>query len=216
MDKVLQCAALAPLIDRVGQQSVKLATRSYLDEIRSNIARADDRTVKSLESENLFYEICLAVEVRVNDEFASSLIPVLNLTGTVVHTNLGRARLPPNAVEAMAVAATEATNLEFDLDSGKRGDRDVHIEQILCDLTGAEAATVVNNNAAAVLLVLNTLALDKEVLISRGELVEIGGAFRIPDVMKSRSEEHTSELQSRRNLVCRLLLEKKNNRKTHV
>ena len=187
VDRVLQCAALAPLIARVGQQSVKLATRSYLDEIRSNIARADDRVVKSLESENLFFEICLAVEVRVNDEFASSLIPVFNLTGTVVHTNLGRARLPVNAVEAMTAVAMEASNLEFDLITGKRGDRDVHLEQILCDLTGAEAATVVNNNAAAVLLVLNTLALDKEVLISRGELVEIGGAFRIPDVMQSAS-----------------------------
>ena len=187
VDRVLQCSALAPLVARVGQQSVKLATRSYLDKIRSNIARADDRTLKSLGSENLFYEICLAIEVRVNNEFASSLIPVFNLTGTVVHTNLGRARLPANAVEAMGVAATEATNLEFDLNSGKRGDRDVHLEQILCDLSGAEAATVVNNNAAAVLLVLNTFALDKEVLISRGELVEIGGAFRIPDVMKSAS-----------------------------
>lgn len=187
VDRVLQSRALTSLIARVGQPSVKLAARSYLDKIRGEIAQADDKAEKLLQSENLLYEICLAVEVMVNKEFASSLIPVFNLTGTVVHTNLGRARLPDNAVEAMKVAATQATNLEFDLETGKRGDRDVHLERSLCDLTGAEAATVVNNNAAAVLLVLNTLALNREVLISRGELVEIGGAFRIPDVMQSAS-----------------------------
>ncbi len=115
--------------------------------------------------------------------FAPSLQPVRNLPGTVLHTNLGRSPLPREAITAMTVVASGAANVEYDLDRGRRGDRDSHVEGWLLRLTGAAAATVVNNNAAAVLLALNSLALRREVIVSRGELIEIGDAFRLPDIM---------------------------------
>jgi L-seryl-tRNA(Ser) seleniumtransferase len=152
------------------------AIRAVLARVRTEIA--SQHAVAN--DETLLDRVALEVQALVTP----SLRPVFNLTGTILHTNLGRAPLPAEAIEAVVSTARAPSNVEFDLDTGKRGDRDDHIEAALCRLTGAAAATVVNNNAAAVLLVLNTLAARKEVPTSRGELIEIGGSFRMPDIMK--------------------------------
>lgn len=185
VDRALQSEVLRPLIDDIGHEAVKEVIRLKLEEARTLITKGDEALLEAIASDSYLNDFYCEVANDVRASFSSSLVPVINLTGTVVHTNLGRAQLPEEAIAAMTAVATQATNLEFDLEAGKRGDRDLHIEASICQITGAEAATVVNNNAAAVLLVLNTLAFRKDVVISRGELVEIGGAFRIPDVMKS-------------------------------
>ena len=185
IDKLLQSQSLLWHINKFGHKSVKDEARRQIDILRESLLHQEEGALTWMSAPDFFEEFCLQVSQAVERQFSSTLVPVFNLTGTVVHTNLGRSNLPAEAVDSMVMAATHATNLEYDLLSGKRGDRDSHLEQAICEMTGAEAATVVNNNAAAVLLVLNTLAMNKEVVISRGELVEIGGAFRIPDVMES-------------------------------
>ena len=176
VDVLLRTAQVGALIARHGRAVVTDAVRSVLANARSEI------TANGVEISHdaLLDRVAAEVETRTT----ASLRRVFNLTGTILHTNLGRAPLPREAIEAVVAAASEPSNIEFDLDTGKRGDRDAHVEALLCRLTGADAATVVNNNAAAVLLVLNTLALRKEVPTSRGELIEIGGSFRMPDIMK--------------------------------
>src|SRR5438093_1437414 len=130
---------------------------------------------------------------RAASVFAESLRPVINATGVIIHTNLGRAPLSGEAIEAMAAVSRGYSNLEFDLEAGERGSRYTHLESVLARLTGAEAAIAVNNNASALLLTLSALAHDREVIISRGQAVEIGGGFRIPDVM-AQSGAHLLEI----------------------
>lgn len=179
LDRLLNADVMAAALAGHGRSQVVAALRKDLGALRE---RALAGALPKAE-----LEPC-AIAARVEDGLARAAQPrlraVYNLTGTVLHTNLGRALLPDEAVASVLRALSAPANLEFDLDSGGRGDRDDLIDELLCELTGAEAATVVNNNAAAVLLMLNALADRREVVVSRGELVEIGGAFRIPDIMK--------------------------------
>lgn len=179
VDAVLGAARLVQPIEEYGLTAVTAAVRGAMAMLREDAgALAPDATRGHLTASII--DGALASLGKLGQH---SLRPVFNLTGTVLHTNLGRASLPAEAIAAMSEAAASPTNLEYDLEAGKRGSRDSHIEELLCRLTGAEAATVVNNNAAAVLVALNSLALRKEVVVSRGELIEIGGAFRIPEIM---------------------------------
>ncbi len=157
---------------------LKLAVRSVIDRERARLL-AGDPSCCELSAEEWQGRFRQAVACRQQPR----LRRVINGSGVVIHTNLGRSLLPPSAVAALGQAAGHYSNLEFNLETGKRGSRYSLVEEIICDITGAEAALVVNNNAAAVLLVLETLAAGQEVIVSRGQLVEIGGSFRIPDVM---------------------------------
>ena len=180
LDRLLNDPAFAPVIARYTRTQVTAALRSELEQLRRRAV------VGSLRSGELSpHALAGNVDASLERHTRPRLRAVFNLSGTVLHTNLGRALLSDTAVHSVVRALTAPVNLEFDLSSGGRGDRDDLVEPILCELTGAEAATVVNNNAAALLLMLNTLASRREVIVSRGELVEIGGAFRIPDVMRS-------------------------------
>lgn len=179
LDRLLNQPALGSLLAHHGRTQVTSALREHLDGLRREALSGSLNPVALSED-----RLAAALAAKLGAATQSQLRPVFNLTGTVLHTNLGRAVLPDEAVRAVVQAMTLPVSLEYDLDSGRRGDRDCVVEQILCELTGAEAATVVNNNAAAVLLMLSALAARREVVVSRGELVEIGGSFRIPDVMR--------------------------------
>ncbi len=176
VDEVLKAQASIAAVDRFGRPATLAAVRQALDATRAALktGQADGMGIDAIAATAL---------ARLADAAQPRVRAVFNLTGTILHTNLGRAVLAEAAVEAAVTAMTQAIALEFDLNSGRRGERDSLIRDLLCELTGAEDATVVNNNAAAVLIVLNTLAKGREAVVSRGELIEIGGAFRLPDIM---------------------------------
>ncbi|UXO84715.1 L-seryl-tRNA(Sec) selenium transferase [Brucella intermedia] len=175
VDALLQMPALAAALESFGHASVAEAVRKVLGNEREAVKSGAVPSSNVLLAERVIHLLEASGQ--------SSLRPLFNLTGTVLHTNLGRAILAEAAIEAATQAMRQAVSLEFDLSSGSRGERDDHLRALVCELTGAEDATIVNNNAAAVLLVLNSLASGKEAIVSRGELIEIGGAFRMPDIM---------------------------------
>lgn len=166
------------LVARFGRPLTLDALRLTLDETRARIKADGESALPSFDS------ILASAESHLSAWTRPSLAPVVNATGVILHTNLGRAPLSQSAIEAMNAVAANYSNLEFDLATGKRGSRLVHAESVLQNLLGVESALVVNNNASAVLLVLSTLANKKRVVIPRSQLVEIGGGFRVPDVMK--------------------------------
>jgi L-seryl-tRNA(Ser) seleniumtransferase len=178
VEQLLQTHTAAELIAGNGRPLTLQAIRAALDEIRAQVSQG---AVAELPDRNA---ILGRVEALLQAWTAPSLLPVINASGVILHTNLGRAPLPKAAIQSMEAVARGYSNLEFELENGKRGSRLIHAEKLLKLLTGAEAAVVVNNNAAAVLLVLSTLAARKRVVIARSQLVEIGGGFRVPDVMK--------------------------------
>ncbi len=175
IDRLLRHPILAEPIDAYGREIVLNAAREVLEIQRSEILAG-----RIFPGEGALLEDVLA---HLRSVVSPTLQPVINATGVVLHTNLGRSPLSDETLQAMQMAGAGYSNLEYDLDLGERGSRYVHAEALLCRLTGAEAALLVNNNAGAVLLALSALAKGREVVISRGQLVEIGGGFRIPDVM---------------------------------
>ena len=185
VDELLRESAIMSLVSSYGRTSVIEAARAALDELRANIGSG---SVEEQGLESAIVSLPNAIEHRISRATGFSLRPVVNATGVVIHTNLGRAPLARAAVERIAEVATRYCNLELDLEKGERGKRDVHAQRLFEQLlarNGApnSASVVVNNNAAAVLLALSALAEGGEVVVSRGELVEIGGSFRIPDIM---------------------------------
>jgi L-seryl-tRNA(Ser) seleniumtransferase len=181
VDRLLSTAPVSALIAQYGRMLTVDVIRDLLQAQRDKLAQGNNAFEFD---EDRFVSACRDEVAKRN---APSLRPVFNLTGTVLHTNLGRALMPQSVADAVMVAMTRPVNLEFDLGGGARGERDTHVEKWITRLAGGDGAVVVNNNAAAVYLVLNTLGAQRgkqEVLVSRGELIEIGGAFRIPDIMK--------------------------------
>jgi L-seryl-tRNA(Ser) seleniumtransferase len=213
IDELRRRAAARALEARFGAAALVDALRAAAAE-----ARVALRDAPAADTDAVIAEIERTTASRLEAAFSHSLQPVINATGVIVHTNLGRAPLAAAAVARVAAVAAGYSSLEYDLGRGSRGRRDVHAEPMLCRLTGAEAAVVVNNNAAATLLVLAALAAGREVVVSRGELVEIGGGFRVPDVMaqsgavlrevgttnKTRAGDYAAAVSDRTALILRV------------
>ncbi len=212
VDELLAQPRLAALSKRTDRSLVVEVTRAVLADLRARIAEDSNWTAISLDGASVEELISFQVEKILS----RSLQPVINATGVILHTNLGRAPLPETGVDEFRRTATQYSNLEYDLEAGARGKRDVHTAELLTRLTGAEAAIVVNNCAAAVLVTLAALARGGEVIVSRGELIEIGDGFRIPEIMEqsgailrevgTTNRTHLADYENAVNEKTRLLL----------
>ena len=215
IDKLRQPPSIRALEQRFGAAAVDEAQRTGAAAVRESLANGD----KTLQAEST---VVARIESIASSELEhgalSSLQPVINATGVVIHTNLGRAPLADAALDRIIAIARGYSSLEYDVSAGQRGQRDTHTEPVLCRLTGAESALVVNNNAAGTMLVLAAIAAGREVIVSRGELVEIGGGFRVPDVMaqsgallrevgttnKTRAADYAAAIGDRTALILRV------------
>ena len=224
VERFLQRDAIRALQDRFGRDATIAAARDEIEALRASLNLGASTPDDSSPAGTLDTEDALAawlegaVSARVRQDFASSLVPLINATGVVIHTNLGRAPLAESALRRVREVSEGYVNLEYDLATGRRGSRHVHAETLLARITGAEAAAVVNNNAAATLLLLSALASGREVLVSRGEIVEIGGGFRVPDIMaqsgatlrevgttnKTRAADYAAAINERTGLILRV------------
>ena len=180
VDIILEFETIKSCIEKYGREIVIDAIRVEMDELRKFIGATDSEE----EAKKAIDNVVASIVKRVEKSLMPNMRRVINATGTILHTNLGRAPISEKHIKHIAEIATGYSNLEYNLEAGKRGERYSHFEELLCKITGAEAAMAVNNNAAAVMLILSSLGKGGEVVVSRGELVEIGGKFRIPDVME--------------------------------
>jgi L-seryl-tRNA(Ser) seleniumtransferase len=180
IQRLLETEAIGALCQQYSRQETVTALRVHIESVREQILQAGDTALPDFASS----EFCEDIRTEILRGRERSLMMVVNASGIVLHTNLGRAPMAEETIDAIKEAALGYSNLELNLDSGKRGSRYMHVEEMLTKITGAEAAVVVNNCAAAVLVSLNTLSRNKEVIVSRGELIEIGGGFRMPDVIE--------------------------------
>lgn len=180
VDIILEFETIKSCIEKYGREIVIDAIRVEMDELRKFIGATDSEE----EAKKAIENVVVSIVKRVEKSLMPNMRRVINATGTILHTNLGRAPISEKHIKHIAEIATGYSNLEYNLEAGKRGERYSHFEELLCKITGAEAAMAVNNNAAAVMLILSSLGKGGEVVVSRGELVEIGGKFRIPDVME--------------------------------
>lgn len=185
VDEVLKGGGLELLFVSAGRTVVTEAARNVISELRQEILKLTPEELEDFDIEKMnIKNVANRVVLYMEQEDQNRLYPVINATGTILHTNLGRAPLCEEAVENVAAVSRGYSNLEYDVEAGKRGSRHNIVSKLICELTGAEDAMLVNNNASATMIVLSAMAEGKEVIVSRGELVEIGGAFRIPDIME--------------------------------
>ena len=189
VDVLLENQDIVTLIENHHRDVVVDVIREEIDKLRNFIKENDDVNLIEKKINNLIENIKISTE----KVYSYNIKKVINGTGTILHTNLGRAIISKKHADYLSEVVTSYSNLEYNLEEGKRGERYSHFEKLICKITGAEAAMAVNNNAAAVMLVLSSMAAEREVIVSRGELVEVGGKFRIPDVMKS-SNAHLVEI----------------------